>query len=162
IMLIGVHRAQGINNTSLKMLTGLFNSLHRYLQVADIIKSIKNTENIDTCFRSHVNKCHGHIIRIVCITYQILSPQQHLERGTFDIFLNGSDSIPGVLIQVANTNIKSSATPHFQRMISYLIYFFQNRYHILSAHPGSPKALMCISQGGICDTWSQETAPPPV
>ena len=57
----------------------LFAGLNRCFKVAEIIKRIKNTNNINTICNGFLNKILNHIICVMTITKNILTSEQHLK-----------------------------------------------------------------------------------
>ena len=67
----------GIADAALKMLAALFDDRHHRLEIAVVIQGIEGPEYIHPVLGGSFNKCTGHVIGVISIAHQVLSPQEH-------------------------------------------------------------------------------------
>ena len=92
---------QRVADGPLEVLPIGFDPLHHGLKVTEVVDCVKNSEDIHPRFRSLVHEKTSHIIGIVPVAHQVLTPEEHGERGFLDVLLQGLDSLKGVFPQKA-------------------------------------------------------------
>ena len=115
------------------------------LHVAKIIQRIEDANNINAVSDHALYKFPHDIVRIVTVSDQILSANQHLQLRFLDPFANFTKALPRILIQETHRGVKRRAPPHFKRVVPHLIHGFTNGEHILRLHAGCHGGLMRIS-----------------
>lgn len=93
-----VNRTRGIGQCALQVCPDIFYLLHRLLHVADIVQSIKDPEYVHAIVTGRCNKSVDNIVRIVAVPDKILPPEKHLDRCLFQFGLEGSETVPGIVI----------------------------------------------------------------
>ncbi len=127
----------------------LIRCLHRRLQVADIIQTVKNTDNIDTVRNRLLNKILHHVIRIMIIAQNILPAEEHLQLCILKSCSQLPKPLPGIFLQKPQTRIKCCAAPALYRIISHLIHLINNRKHLFRRHSGCKQRLMRVTKDGF-------------
>ena len=144
-------RACGIGEAGLADTAIILDVLHGRFDVAGIVQSIEDTYDFDTVVDGFLYKLLDNIIRIVLVSQQVLTTQQHLQLGLRGQLLDGAQTLPGIFIQETHADIEGSAAPALQGPISDIIQDRQCRDHVLDPHTGRGLGLVGITQDGICD-----------
>ena len=154
-------RAERIADAALCMAACLEALIHRDFNIAQIVERIKDADNVHAVFHAFAHKAAHRIIRIMMISEQILSAQQHLQFRVLQMRFDFSQALPRVLIEVAQATVEGGAAPAFNRMIAGLIHLIKNRLEIIKRHTGCDQRLLCIAQHSFGDMHSfQKYAPP--
>ena len=106
----------------------------RSLEVADIIHTVKDTDDINSVRYGFLNKIFYHVIRVWTVAQNILPTEKHLQLRILESVAELAESVPWIFLQEAKGCVKSSAAPALYRMISYLIHLFYDGQHLLSGH----------------------------
>jgi len=142
---------QGVTNRTLEVFPIGLDPLHAGLEISEIVQGVENPEDVDPDFARFVHEGPDDVVCIVAVTYQILPPEQHGERGLFDELLEGFWSFPGIFTEEAVHRVKSRSPPNFHRPKAHLIHLFGDGEHVLSAHSGRVDGLVSIAQCIILD-----------
>ena len=89
---------QGIAQCNLHVAFFLFGCLYCCLQVPDVVKTVENTDNIDSVGDGFLHEIFHHIICIVVITENILSAEQHLQLGILKSVSQLSQPVPRIFL----------------------------------------------------------------
>ncbi len=104
--------------------------LHRLvdgnLQVAGIVQSVENTDDVDAVFHGVLHELAHHIVGVVLVAQDILASQEHLQLGVGHFGADLPQPLPGILVQVAQAHIKGGAAPHLGGIIAGLVDGLQN------------------------------------
>ena len=143
--------AQGIGQSDLRMSSSLFlfhpvGGVYRLLQVAQVIETVEDTDNVDTVGNGFLHERIHHIVRIRAISENILSAEQHLQLRIFEAVTQLSQPVPGILFQETQGSVKGSAAPALHGMVSYLIHLLHNGKHEIRGHSGSNQRLVSVTQ----------------
>ena len=131
-----MHRAQGIGDGALGVLAHFLDRLQGDLQVAHIVHGIEHPEHVDTVAGSPLHELRHHIIGVVAVTENILTPKQHLLGGIRHGFFQLPNTLPGIFTQIANTGVEGCPAPGFQRPEADLVQPGGDWQHIVQAHAG--------------------------
>ena len=148
--LVGVERADGINETALYMrlllcFQGCSNSS---LQVGNVVQCIEDTEHAYAVLGSLSYESTNYIVGIMVVAQQILAAEQHLNRGV-QVCLEGIKTLPWILVQETEAGIIGSTAPGFQCVVTDLVQSGQHRKHLLCTHASCQQGLMSITQYGL-------------
>ena len=69
------------------------------LEVPRVVKSVEYTNNTDTVVNGLSNEVLNHVVSIVTVAENVLTAEEHLKLGVFYILFNGTESLPGILVQ---------------------------------------------------------------
>ena len=111
-----MYRTYSVADCTLYVSAKPFCHFDRKFHVPNIIDRVKNPENINSVLVGLSNEFLDHVIRIVPVPYEVLAPEQHLSIGIFHFFLDISQALPGIFVQVADAAVKGS-TSHISRKI---------------------------------------------
>ena len=139
----------GIYNTALNMCACIFSGTHCAFQVASIVKSIENTDDGYAVINRTVYKFAYNVIGIMVITQNVLTAQQHLNRGFAQVLFERAQTLPGILVKETQAGVKGGAAPGLQSIVAGVIKLFQCRQHIADAHSGGSKRLVAVTQDGF-------------
>ena len=141
----------GITDRGLTHGAGLLNRLHGHIHILRPIEGIEDAENIDARIRGAFHKILHHIVRIVRVADRIRGAQQHLQRDIRRRFAKQLQPPPWVFFQEAHGDVKSRATPAFQRkeigQTPRIMGCGLN--HVVSPHARRQKRLMRVAHGRV-------------
>ena len=146
-------RTDGVDDTSLGMTAGLFGGPDGGFQVPRIVQGIENADNGDPVIHRPLDEFCHHVVGHVGVSQKVLAPEKHLDRGMGQVFLQQSEPLPGVLIQVAEAHVEGGTTPGFDGVIAGAVHFFQDRQHIYDAHAGGGDGLVAVAENGFYDFY---------
>ena len=78
-----------------------------YLQVWEIVESIKNPEDIHAMIFREFTEFINNIVRVVCVANGISTSEQHLKGNIGNLFTELAKSFPWALAKETESNIKS-------------------------------------------------------
>ena len=139
-----MNRADGVADRGLGDLAGLLDRVHRGPHVAGIVEGVEDAEDIDAVGRGPFDEGLEHVIGIVAVAKDVLTPQQHLETGVGNRLAQGPKPLPGILLEESQAGIESRPAPDLQRPVADLVQLSGNRQHILGPHPGRQQRLVGI------------------
>ena len=146
VLMVG---ADGIYNTTLNMCACFLSGTHCTFQVACIVKSIENTDDGYAVINRTVYKFAYNVIGIMVIAQNVLTAQQHLNRGFAQMLFERAQTLPGILVKEAQAGVKGGAAPSLQSIVAGVIQLFQCRQHVADAHSGGSKGLVAVTQDGF-------------
>ena len=79
--------AERIYQSDLRVCAGFLRGLYRSLHVTKIIQAVENSDSVDTVLNRLLDKAVYNIIRVMGISEDILSAQQHLGRCLLEMTL---------------------------------------------------------------------------
>ena len=134
---VGVHRADRVYETALDMrLFGTFErGADRHFQVANVVERIEDTEDADTACRGFLNELFYNIVGIMIIAEQVLTAQEHLDRG-LEVLLQSVQTFPRIFIKETQARIKCCSAPSFKGVVPDGIKRLKLRKHIRNSHAG--------------------------
>ena len=141
-----VDRTQCVTDTALCMAACLEAFVHSGLDVAQIVQRIKNTDDIHAVLDALADKTAHGIIRIMVIAEQVLTAQQHLQLGVLHVRFDLAQTLPRVLIQIAQAGIEGRTAPALNRVIPGLIHLIENALEILKRHSRRNQRLLRVTQ----------------
>ena len=150
----GVHRAHGVGQGALGMTTLLAHRTQGGLQIADVVHGVEHPEHIHSVDRCALHETLHHIVGVVAIPQDVLSPKQHLLRSIGHCLFQFADALPGILPQVADTGIEGRTAPGLQGPETHPIQLGGNRQHVIEPHPGRKQRLMGVAQHHLGDAQS--------
>src|SRR5665648_65403 len=118
-------------------------------KVSDIVYCIKYPEYVYAVLRRLCHKFIYHIVGIMAVSHKILTTQQHLKRGFWQVFFKLNKAFPRVFIEISDTGIKRRAAPYFQREKAHVIKLFADWQHVPSPHAGGNQGLVCIPKNSL-------------
>ena len=118
------------------------------LDVAEIVQSVEDTQNVDAVLDGQLYKLLHHIIVVVLVAKQVLAPEQHLQAGVGHSLAERAQALPGILVQVAQAAVKGGAAPALDGIVPGLIHSGQDALHIGKRHTGSHQGLVGITKDG--------------
>ena len=150
-VLQGIGISQGVGQRDLRMSPALLllhpvGGIDRFLQVAQVIQTVKNTDNVNTVGDGLLNEGIHHVVRIRSVSQNILSAEKHLQLGIFKAIPQFAESVPGIFLQEAKGGIKGGAAPALHGMISHFIHLLHNGKHKIRRHSGGNQGLMRVTQ----------------
>ncbi|MBT9159987.1 MAG: hypothetical protein DDT26_01260 [Dehalococcoidia bacterium] len=119
------------------------------LVVALVIHRIEDAKDIDAYLYGLFHKGVHQVIRVVAISNQILTSQEHRQRRVRHEPLQGARSLPRVFTQETVGHIECGATPDLHAVETALIHFLGHPFHIRGAHARRQGGLMAIAKGSI-------------
>ena len=149
---IGISQSIGQGNLGMAsafLLLHPVGGVYGLLQIAQVIQTVKNTNDIDTVGNGLLYEGIHHIIRIGSVAQNILAPEQHLQLGVLEPVTQLAQSLPGIFFQETKGSVKSSAAPALHGMVSHLIHLLHDGKHKIGRHSRSNQGLVCVTQYGF-------------
>ena len=122
----GVGVSKGVGHSDLGLGLFLVCRADGRLQVADIIHTVKDTDDINSVRYGFLNKIFYHVIRVWTVAQNILPTEKHLQLRILESVAELAESVPWIFLQEAKGCVKSSAAPALYRMISYLVHLIHD------------------------------------
>ena len=141
-----VNGADGVADAAGSVRAALQGLIDRHFNIADIVEGIEDTNDIDAVFHRLADEHANHIIGVVLIAQQVLTAQQHLQRGLGACLLDLAQALPRVFVQVAQAAIKGGAAPALQRIVPGVIQLAQDRLELIECHAGGDERLVGVTQ----------------
>ena len=140
------HRVADRGLADAAVLLGVAN---RALEVARIVQRIEDTDDVNAVFNRFFAELLHHVVRIMLVTKDVLSAEQHLQFGVGKRFAQRSQALPRVFVEEAKAGVKRSAAPDFQRPVADGIEHFASGKHIFGAHARRSQRLVRIAEDRI-------------
>lgn len=80
------------------------------------------------------------------IAEQVLTAQQHLQLGVLHVRFDLAQTLPRILMQIAQAGIKGRTAPTLNRVITGLIHLIENALKILKRHSRRNQRLLRVTQ----------------
>ena len=145
---LGVGDAAGSHGVGGGVLLGCLQSS---LDVAEIVQSVEDTQNVDAVLDGQLHELLHHIIVVVLVAKQVLAPEQHLQTGVGHSLAERAQALPGILVQVAQAAVKGSAAPALDGIVAGLIHGGQDALHVAVSHTGRHQGLVGITKDGFSE-----------
>ena len=116
------------------------------LTVPQILQGIEDQENIDAGLGSTFHELFHDVVWISMVAHQILAPEDHFQRSMSHIPFEGTDPVPRIILEKADADVKSCASPHFHGCIAELVHPGKKRDHFFGFYPGSQQGLDSIPE----------------
>ena len=142
-------RAGGVGDGAGRNGAGLDGLLHGYLQVVHVVEGVKNADDVNAVFHRLPDKHPDKIVGIVGITQDVLAPEQHLQLGIGHLGPNLPQALPGILVQVAQADVKGCAAPALTGVVTGLVHGGQNRLKFVVGQAGRNERLVGVPQHGL-------------
>ena len=121
-----------------------------YLQVAHIVQSVEDTDDVDAVLDGVLHEFTHHVIGIVLIAQDVLASQQHLELGIGHLGPDLPQPLPGVLLEITQAHVKGSAAPHLSGVVASLVHGLQNGLEFVIGEAGGDQRLVRVTQHCLC------------
>lgn len=120
-------------------------------QITNVVECIENSNNINSVFNCFTAELFNNVIRIVLISQNVLSAEQHLKACMRECFFELSETFPRIFVQKTEAGIKSCTAPAFKRPVSHAVQNLACGKHLFRAHSRCGLGLMRIAQYSICN-----------
>ena len=144
-----VDGGHGIAEGSLHLSAVFLGRLDGLFQIADVVESVENADDVDAVFDGLGAEGVHHVVGVVLIAQDVLAPEQHLQLGVLHMLADGAQALPGVLPQKAHTRVKGCAAPALQGVVPDGVQGLQGGQHILDGHAGGRLGLVGVPEDGI-------------
>ena len=145
-------RACRIGNCTGSHSAGLHRLFNGHLEIIHVIEGVENSDDINSVADRCPDKTPNNIIRVVLIAKNVLAAQKHLQLGVGHVFTNLAETLPRILIQEAQANVKRGTAPDFAGIKTRFIHRVEDRLHLVIAEPRGNQALACVTQGSLGKT----------
>ena len=149
VLLARVDGAGGVGNGAGSDRAGLDRLLDRHLEVVGIVQGVEDTDDVDAVANTGTHETAHDIVGIVLVAQNVLAAQQHLQLGVGHGGADAAQALPGVLVQIAEADVKGSAAPALHGVEARLVDRPQDRLELLIAHSGGDQGLTGIAQNGF-------------
>ena len=148
-ILVVMHRTQGVADAGLYMSTLLVGCLDGSLQIAGVVQSIKNTDDVDTVCNGLLYEILDSVIGVGAVAQHILAAEQHLQLLVGQLLAQDAQTLPRILIQETDAGIERSTAPALNGEIRNLVHFGQDGAHFVHRHTGGQQRLMGVTQDNL-------------
>ncbi len=121
----------------------------RRFHIARVVHGVEDAEDVHAVFDGAFDEAFHHVIGVVAITEQVLTTQQHLQRGFGHGFFELVQAQPRVFAEKTDAGVKGGAAPALQRPVAHIIELSGNRQHIIKAQAGGEQGLVGVAQDDI-------------
>jgi len=151
--LVGVEGRRGVGDSRLNVSALLDSCLDSGLEVSCIVQRVKDTEDIDTVCNGLLYEVLNNVVRIVTVTENVLSAEEHLKLRVLAVRLDGTESLPRILVEETETGIEGGTAPSLEGIISNLIHYVKDGNHFFCSHTRCGKRLMRITEDCFCNQY---------
>jgi hypothetical protein len=148
-VLVVVHRAQGVADAALHMSAFLVGRLDGSLQVAGVVQSIEDADDVDAVGNRLLYKVLHSVICVGTVAQHILAAEQHLQLLMRQFLAQDAQTLPRILVQEADATVERSAAPALHGEVVDLVHFGQDGAHLVHGHTGSQQRLVRITQDDL-------------
>ena len=130
---------------------GLLHRIHGDPQIRQVIERVKNSENVYATRRRMFHKAGHQRVGIIRIAHCVGSTEEHLETNVRHVGPKFTQSFPRILVKKSHGGVKSSATPHFQRIQlgGPAGQMPGAGDHVVTAHPRRHERLMGVTKSRV-------------
>ena len=149
---IGV--TQGVGQCHLRMAPAFLllhpvGGIYSLLQIAQVVETVKDTDNVNSVGDGLLDKSVHHVVRIGPVAQNILTAEKHLELGILKTVPELAKPLPGIFLQETKGSVKSGAAPALHGVVSHFIHLLHNGKHKIRGHSGGDQGLMRVTQNGF-------------
>ena len=148
-VLVVMHGAQGIADAALHMSAFLVGRLDGSLQVAGVVQSVKDADDVDAVGNRLLYKVLHSVICVGTVAQHILAAEQHLQLLVRQFLAQDAQTLPRILVQEADAAVERSAAPALHGEVVDLVHFGQDGAHLVHGHTGSQQRLVRITQDDL-------------
>ena len=148
-VLQGVSVSQGVGQRHLSVSSLLIGCGYCGLQVAQIVQTVENTDDINTVGDGFLYKVLHHVVGVGTVAQDVLSAEEHLQLGILEALPELSQSVPGIFLQETQGSVEGGSSPALHRMITHFIQLFYDGQHLLCGHTGRNQRLVRVSQNSL-------------
>ena len=146
---MGVDRRGGVGDGTGSDGTGIDGGFHGNLQVVGVVQSVEDTDDVDAVLHSLLHEQLDEIVGVVGVTQNILTTQQHLQLGVGHLCPDLAQPLPGILVQVAQADVKSGAAPALDGVVANLVDGLQHGLELVVGQTGCNQRLVCVTQHSL-------------
>lgn len=127
------------------------NCLNSDLKLVDVVKSIEDTEDINTVLLGLVNEVVDGVVRQRGVGNAVGATEKHLEGDVGDELSHLAESVPGVLVEESHGDVEGSTTPALKRVEvgKGMASLLGDVQEIDGTDTGSQERLVGVTPGGI-------------
>ena len=149
VLLVGVHGRGGVGQGAGSDGAGLDGGLHGDLQVVGVVQGVEDTDDVDAVLHSLLDEHLHEVIGVVGVAQDVLAPQEHLELGLGSGGADLPQSLPGVLVQVAQADVEGSAAPALDGVVTGVVDGLQHGGELVVGQAGSDEGLVGVTQHSL-------------
>ena len=144
-----VHGARGVRDGGLEMGTAGLDGGRAVTDVANVVERVEGAEHIDAVLVRRGNEAVHDVRGVVVVTHEVLATDKHGQRRVGRALLDGTQALPGVLVEEAQARVERGAAPCLDSPITDLVHLGQNGEHVANRHPRGPQGLLTVSDGRV-------------
>ena len=150
-VILVVDGGDGVGEGSLDDTAVLLGGLDGLLQVAHVVQSVENTDDVNAVFDGLAAESVHHVVGVVLVAQNVLAAEEHLQLGVGQSGLQLAQTLPGIFVQETHAAVEGSAAPALQRVVADGVQDLAGGEHILHAHTGGGLRLVGVTQDGVGD-----------
>ena len=145
----GVHGARGIGDGALEIGPALLDGPGAVLDVSDVVQGVEDAEHVDAVAVGGRDEAVHDIGRVVVVTHQVLPAHQHGQGRTRTVLLDGTETLPRVLVKEPQAGVERRTAPCLDGPIADLVHLRQDGKHVADGHARRPERLLPVANRGI-------------
>ena len=149
ILLMGVDGGGGVGDGAGSDGAGLDGGLHGDLQVVHVVQSVEDTDDVDAVLHSLLHEQLHEIIGVVGVAQHILTTQQHLQLGVGGSGADLAQTLPGILVQIAQAHVEGGAAPALDGVVADLVDGREHGLELFEGQPGGDQRLVRVTQNSL-------------
>ena len=156
-----VNRTYGVGNRTFEMSPALLDGVGVVHHVSDVVQRVEDAEHMDAVSVGGLDEAIADFARVMLVANQILPAGEHRQRRVRGVRLDGTQTLPRVLVKKTEARVERCAAPSLDSPIPYAVHLRQNRQHVADLHARGPQTLLAVADGGIHNLkpWHELTPP---
>ena len=148
-----VDRTERVADAALCVAAGLDALVHCGFDVAQVVERVEDADDVHAVFDALAHEAAHGVIRIMMVAEQILTAQQHLQLGVFQMGFDIAEPLPRVLVEIAQAAVECCAAPALDGVIPGLVHLVEDALEVGIRHSGRNQRLLRIAQNGLGDVY---------
>ena len=107
--------------------------------VARVVERVEDPEDVHARVGGVPDERPDDLVAVVPVAHEVLTPQQHLERGAPAVVLDGAQPLPRVLVEEAQAGVEGGPAPASSEWKPTRVHRAQDRHDVADAHAGRPQ-----------------------
>ena len=131
--------------------TGFAGNLDRNLEVAQVVERVEHLDHANAVFDGLLDEGAHHVIRLMGLSEQCLSADQHLQWRLDDGGSHRAQPLPRIFLQGPHLRGERPTTPGVEGVVADIVESFGDRQHVLQLEPSLHQTLLRVAQHGLGD-----------
>ena len=143
--------SDGVADGQLQVRAGVLDCGGGPFEVHGVVQGIEDAEDVYARLRGTMHEGVDHVVRVRSVADQRLPAEEHLQGRVGNEFLEGAETLPGVLAEEARGGVEGRAAPDLHGVEADGVHPLGDGHHVFSAETGRHQALMSVTERGVGD-----------